>query len=147
MLAKNKTEQETDEEDGCGAKHDSQIFMQVRSRQVPRISQRHPRYDNDADDDADGGSSSADAAWHDAQEEQSQHTAGKDAAQYPPRVDDALHAQHQHGHDTAQSTNTQTAEAQDEQIISLTFHLTPLTSSQRLDVVSLDNGGRTCDTG
>ena len=130
------------EEDGGGTEHDGQIFVQVDSRQVPHPAQRNPRDDSDAGHAAHQGGSTAYAPGHDAQQEQAEHTAGEDARQRPPCVDDALDAEHGDGHDDAQHADNDTGEAQHEHMMALGGM-----AGERLHIVGQDDRGGRGDAG
>ena len=93
---------------GGGAKDDGKVLMQVRARKVKQAGQRNPGDDGDACQTAYEGASAANGARQDAQHEEAEHAAGENARQYPPGIDNALHAQHGNGRQGTEDTDHDT---------------------------------------
>ena len=63
--------------------------------------QGNPGNDSHAAETTDQGWEATNLAGNDAKEEESKHTTGENAGERPPGIDNAYHAQHGDGHDTA----------------------------------------------
>lgn len=95
--------------------------MQVDAWQRPHVGQRYPADDQHACDAAQECGQTVDFLWDAPQEEEAEHAAREDARECPPRVDDALDAQHDDGHAGAENAHAKTGEAHDGQLQLLVF--------------------------
>ena len=77
-MFKKKCYAETYQENDSRAKHDSQVGMQMDTRQLPHRGERYPCNNEDASQTAKDSCQTVNLLGNTAQQEQSQHTTGED---------------------------------------------------------------------